>query len=241
MSVAVIVVAGGSGTRVGQEVNKVYLPIRQRATLTYSLETMQRATVVDEIVLVVRDEDRSAATAAAAAVPVTKPFHIVIGGSSRQLSELAGLEAIATPIESGEIDLVAIHDGARPFATNTLLESVLASARAEGGAIPGLFIDGPVYRREGGRIELLPAGGLRRVQTPQAFRARPLLEAYRRASAAGFEGIDTAETIERFADLTTMVVAGDPRNIKLTFVEDFFVAEDLALRWEPGCWLDAVD
>ena len=241
MSVAVIVVAGGSGTRVGQEVNKVYLPIRRRATLTYSLETLERATVVDEIVLVVRDEDRPAAAAAAAAVPISKPLHTVTGGSSRQLSELAGLEAIASSIESGEIDLVAIHDGARPFATTTLLESVLASARAKGGAIPGLVIDGPVYRREGGRIEPLPAGGLRRVQTPQAFRAQPLLEAYRRASAAGFEGIDTAETIERFADLTTVVVAGDPRNIKLTFVEDFFVAEDLALRWEPGCWLDAVD
>lgn len=240
MSVAVIVVAGGSGTRVGQEVNKVYLPIRRRATLTYSLETMQRATAVDEIVLVVRDEDRPAAIEAATAVPITKPLHMVTGGPSRQLSELAGLEAIAPSIESGLIELVAIHDGARPFASNTLLESVLDRARTEGGAIPGLMIDGPVYRREGSRIALLPAAGLRRVQTPQAFRAQPLLEAYRRASAAGFEGIDTAETVERFTDLTTVVVGGDPRNIKLTFVEDFFVAEDLALRWETGHWLDIV-
>lgn len=238
MSVAVIVVAGGSGRRVGQEVNKVYLPIRRRATLTYSLETLQRAIVVDEIVLVVRDEDRASALEAATAVPVTKPLHTVTGGSSRQRSELAGLEAIAPSIESGGIDLVAIHDGARPFATNALLESVLARARAAGGAIPGLMIDGPVYRREGSRIEPLPSTGLRRVQTPQAFRARPLLEAYRAAAAAGFEGIDTAETVERFSDLTTVVVAGDPRNIKLTFVEDFFAAEDLSLRWESGRWLD---
>jgi 2-C-methyl-D-erythritol 4-phosphate cytidylyltransferase len=239
MSVAVIVVAGGAGSRIGREVNKVYLPIRRRATLTYSLETLEQAPAVAEIVLVVRDEDRASAREAAAAVPITKPLHTVTGGSSRQLSELAGLEAIAPAIESGGIELVAIHDGARPFLTIALLESVLDRARTEGGAIPGLMIDGPVYRREGDRIALLPDGALRRVQTPQAFRAKPLLDAYRRAAEAGFEGADTAETVERFGEVTTVVVTGEPGNLKLTFVEDFFVAEDLALRWERGRWLQA--
>ena len=76
-----------------------------------------------------------------------------------------------------------------------------------------------------------------RVQTPQVFRARPLLEAYRASVAAGFEGVDTAETIERFSTLEVAVVPGDDRNIKITFVEDLFRAEELAANWDDGRWV----
>ena len=103
---------------------------------------------------------------------------------------------------------------------------------------PGLEVEEPLFRYEDGEVELLEQTSLRRVQTPQAFHAKPLLLAYRRAKQAGFQGVDTAETIERFSDLSITVVPGDPHNIKVTFVEDFFTAEDYALRWDTGRWVE---
>jgi 2-C-methyl-D-erythritol 4-phosphate cytidylyltransferase len=236
-AVAAIVLAGGSGSRVQRDVNKVYLPIRDRDMLEYSLETMDRSPRISRVVLVVREEDRARAETVIAETMTSKLSHVVIGGSSRHQSELAGLRAVASDIEAGEIDVVAIHDGARPFMTLDLLDGIIDAAIAHGGAIPGLTIEEPLYRNSGDAVTLLPLNSLRRIQTPQAFLAGPLLHAYEQSVRAGFEGVDTAETIERFTDLEIRIVPGDPRNIKVTFVEDFFAAEEYALEWEKGRWL----
>ncbi len=94
-----------------------------------------------------------------------------------------------------------------------------------------------MYRATSDGLTMLAPLNLRRVQTPQVFHARPLLEAYLASVAAGFEGVDTAETVERFSDLEVKVIPGDPRNIKITFVEDLFVAEEYALEWDKGEWV----
>ncbi len=161
---------------------------------------------------------------------------VVAGGPSRHESEYAGLTALSDAIDAGDIEIVAIHDGARPFMTLDLLDTVIEAARRTGGAIPGLTVEEPLFRVEGETASLLEPETLRRVQTPQAFRATPLLEAYRRAGATGYHGVDTAETIERYSDLSVSVVPGDPHNIKVTFVEDFFEAEGYAQDWEKGHW-----
>jgi 2-C-methyl-D-erythritol 4-phosphate cytidylyltransferase len=236
--VAAIVLAGGSGSRVQRDVNKVYLPIRERDMLEYSLQTMGRSATVDLVLLVVRSEDRGLAENLVAEMAPAKLTNVVVGGATRHASEQAGLEALAPAIEAGDIGVVAIHDGARPFMTTDLLESVLAAARRAGGAIPGLRPEEALYRVDGRTAHVISRETLRRVQTPQAFRARPLLDAYRRAAEAGFEGVDTAETVERFSDLEIAVVPGDPRNIKVTFVEDLFQAEEYALVWDTGGWTD---
>jgi len=231
-----IVLAGGSGARVDPAVNKVYLNLGDRTILGHSLETMQTSTVVDRIILVVRPVDRPRATEIVAQAHLSKLIAIVDGGATRQASEMAGLQAIAGEIESGGVDLVAIHDGARPFASLSLIEAVVAAARVSGGAIPALPVDERLYRAADDTAEPLSAATLVRVQTPQAFAARPLLAAYRSAATAGFAGFDTAETMEKFSNVAVRCVAGDPRNIKLTFVEDFFLAEELAARWQAGRW-----
>ena len=233
---AAIVLAGGSGSRVQADVNKVYLPIRGRDMLEYSLDTMDRSSAVASIVLVVRPSDVSAAKRLITEAGLSTPARITIGGTSRHRSEIAGLDTIRDEIVSGAIDLVAIHDGARPFMTLRLLEEVIETAQRFGGAVPGLAIDQPLYRAGPDELELLPGASLRRVQTPQAFRARSLLEAYDRSIEDGFEGVDTAETVERFSDLDVRIVAGDPRNIKVTFAEDLSSAGKYAGRWHDGAW-----
>jgi 2-C-methyl-D-erythritol 4-phosphate cytidylyltransferase len=237
MAVAAIVLAGGAGSRVRKNVNKVYLPVRDRDILAYSLETLGRSPRIARVVLVVREEDRGHAEFLAVETIASKPSNVVIGGPSRHLSELAGIRALADLIESGAIEIVAIHDGARPFLTHDLLNRLLDAAVSHGGAIPGLPIEAPLYRATSEGLRLLPSQDLRRVQTPQVFHARVLLEAYQASVAAGFEGVDTAETVERFSDLEVKVIPGDPRNIKITFVEDLFVAEEYALDWEKGGWV----
>jgi 2-C-methyl-D-erythritol 4-phosphate cytidylyltransferase len=237
LAVAAIVLAGGAGSRVRKDVNKVYLPIRDRNILAYSLETMERSPRISRVVLVVREEDRGHAELLAVETMASKLRNVVVGGSSRHLSELAGLRALADEIERGTIEIVAIHDGARPFMTHDLLNRLVDTAVCHGGAIPGLPIEAPIYRATSDGLTMLAPLNLRRVQTPQVFHARPLLEAYLASVAAGFEGVDTAETVERFSDLEVKVIPGDPRNIKITFVEDLFVAEEYALEWDKGEWV----
>lgn len=236
MITAAIILAGGSGSRLQQAVNKVYLPIRERPMLAYCLETFERAAAIERVVVVIREEDRKQAEQVLAEIPISKSTVVVEGGPTRHRSEMAGLEALADRIEASEIELVAIHDGARPFVTLALLEELIEAAR-RGGAVPGLPVEAPLYRVEAEQAAPLPEESLRRMQTPQIFLARPLLDAYRASIRFGEEGVDTAETIERFTDLDVEVVPGDPRNIKVTFVEDFFQAEEWATAWDKGRWL----
>ncbi len=233
--VTAIVLAGGSGTRVQAEVNKVYLPLRGCSILEYSLETMDRSPLVSQIVLVVREADIDLAESCIERIRST-PVRIVPGGRTRHHSEMAGVESVRGEIATGETDVVAIHDGARPFTTADLLQEVLRTADLHGGAVPALTLEETLYRVESDGLQLLDPLGLRRVQTPQAFRARPLLEAFEASLQAGFEGVDTAETIERYSELEVRTIDGDPRNIKITFNEDLSMAEELALGWDRGRW-----
>jgi 2-C-methyl-D-erythritol 4-phosphate cytidylyltransferase len=231
-----IVLAGGSGSRMDPTLNKIYLRIGGRSILAFSLDALERTPDVELIVLVTRPDDHARAAAALTEAGLTKACAIVDGGATRQESEMAGLESLAPAIESGEIKLVAIHDGARPFASRHLIESLFNEARRLGGAIPAVTLDEPLYGISDGYALPVSSGSLVRVQTPQTFAAAPLLAAYRAAARVGFTGFDTAETMEKFSNVTVGVVEGDVRNIKLTVLEDFAVAEDLARRWEGGQW-----
>lgn len=238
MSVAVIVLAGGSGSRARDDLNKVYAPVRGRSLLEYALETMELSPRVGRVVLVIREEDRDRAEQIVEDVMKSKPTRVVTGGLTRHLSEMAGLSALRADIERGTVDFVAIHDGARPFVTLELMDQLIDAMDEHGGAVPGLAIPEPLYRIDGERVELLPPDSLRRVQTPQVFEARDLLAAYETSIELGFEGVDTAETIERFSDLTVTVVPGDARNIKVTFAEDLGLAEEYAGEWDKGAWIE---
>lgn len=234
MTTVAIVLAGGSGSRMPQGDNKVYLPLAGRSLLSWSLAAFECSPAVDRIVLVVRDGEQERAAQVAKDINARKVRHIVPGGATRHESERAGLEAISAAIEKRVVRLVAIHDGARPFVTQQLVKRVVETAQRIGGAVPGLELDGEFVLRVDGNRPPVPVSTtkLRRVQTPQAFRALDLLMAHRRASSAGFDGVDTAASVERFSDLEVRVVPGDVRNIKVTFASDFLAAQEIALTWD---------
>jgi len=231
-----IVLAGGLGARVRSGINKVFLPVRDRAVLDYSVRTFQRASDVSRIVIAVRPEDRHRLdhlTGPAAGPPLST----VSGGVTRHQSEVSAIEFLATAIEAGAIDLIAIHDGARPFMTFELLDACVEAAVRFGGAVPGMPPEAPLYRMEEGAAVPLGGDALIRVQSPQVFKARRLLDAYRASVEAGFEGVDTAETMEKFSTVEVAIVPADERNMKVTFVEDLFRAEELAMNWDDGRWV----
>jgi 2-C-methyl-D-erythritol 4-phosphate cytidylyltransferase len=215
---AAAVLAGGSGTRLGGEGNKVYLPLAGRPLLAWSLTAFAQAPSVGRLVLVTRPADRPYAQQAAHGIGV----EVVDGGAARHDSEWAALRLLAPAIRAGEVDVVAVHDGARPVVSRTLIEAAIAAARAHGAAVPGVPIT------EVTTADLTPVDGtLVRVQTPQAFRADLLLEAYTRADADGFAGTDTAACVERYAGIAVHCIPGDPRNLKVTYRPDLALAERL--------------
>lgn len=232
--VAAVVLAGGRGDRLGNEDNKVYLPIRGRPMLAYSLDTLERAEIVKTLVVVAREEDYP--VLAPLLADLSLPARVVAGGPTRHQSEAAGLRALAAEVERGDLDLIAVHDGARPFMTIELLVACVDLAAQLGGAIPGLPAESEIRSVDHHRVSPVDMTTLIRVQTPQVFEARGLITAYVGAAAAGFEGADTAATVERFSDLTIGVVPGDRRNLKVTLPTDLEMAAGHASDWQDGHW-----
>lgn len=230
---AAVVLGAGTGSRVGARidgvpVNKVLLPLGGVPVLARSLLTALEA--AGRVVLVVRAEEVGiVAEAIGPHLPADAEVSVVAGGASRHGSEWAALRALASEVEAGSIELVAIHDGARPLASVELWRACLTAAREHGGAVPAVAMPG-LLGHDLAR-PTLPAGGLLAgMQTPQAFRAAPLLAAYRSASADGFEGTDTASCFAAYTDLPVVAVPGSATNLKVTFPEDLALAERLLAR-----------
>lgn len=220
MPAALVVLAAGSGTRVGAAVNKVLLPVAGESVVARSLRTALDVADVARVVLVVRRGDEAAIADAVEALLGEREVLLVVGGSDRHASEWAALQALRPVIEAGEIDVVAIHDAARPLADVALYDAVLAAAREHGGAIPVVPVAGLLGPR--GVVE---SGAV--VQTPQAFAAGVLLAAYTSAEEGDFSGTDTASCLETYGDVAIAAVAGSPTNVKVTYAEDVALAERL--------------
>jgi 2-C-methyl-D-erythritol 4-phosphate cytidylyltransferase len=221
-----IVLAAGMGTRVGADGNKAYLPLAGRAMVAWSVDAFARTTDVDRTVLVHRRGERDLAKNMLDSEFPSAAIELVEGGDTRHLSEFNVLRYLSADITAGAVDAVLIHDAARPLADPELIRAALSMAREFGGAIPALPASDVVRTDADGRLS--PAGAtLMRVQTPQAFRASPLLDAYLAAAAEAFEGTDTSSCVERFTDVDVRVFPGTATNLKVTYPHDLAVAERL--------------
>jgi 2-C-methyl-D-erythritol 4-phosphate cytidylyltransferase len=222
VSAAVVILAAGSGSRVGAETNKVLLPLGDGTVLGHSVRTVLDVEDVTRLVIGVRAGDEDAVRVAVAPLLGEHEALLVIGGATRHASEGAALRALEADVATGEVDVIAVHDGARPLAGAELFEATFRAAREHGGAVPVVELPG-LLNGDLRRVD----GTLVGVQTPQAFRAGPLLGAHRRAAEEGYETTDTAACFERYTDLPVVTVPGGPGNLKVTFPEDLAVAERL--------------
>jgi 2-C-methyl-D-erythritol 4-phosphate cytidylyltransferase len=222
--VAMIVVAAGSGVRMMAPVNKIFLRLGGQPILQRTLEALSRIPAIDQIVTVASAADRERCETLIRESRISTPHRLVNGGATRHASEFNGLLALAADIESGRLDVVLVHDAVRPFVDEHEVEELIVTARRTGAALPMI--------PAGDHLVTVDAqGGIRRAeeslwlaQTPQAFNARIVLEAHRRAAEEAFAGTDTASVVEHAGHAVAMVV-GRRENIKITTTDDLLLAE----------------
>jgi 2-C-methyl-D-erythritol 4-phosphate cytidylyltransferase len=227
-TVAVILCAG-QGTRMRAAQNKVFLPVAGKPILLHAIEAFTRAAEVDELLLVAHpDEVAWVRSEVVARWGLRTVRDVIAGGATRHQSEQHALDALRPRIVAGEIGVVLIHDGARPFAEPAEIDELVRVARSTGGALLATAVpDDEVIARvddDATVTALYPAAGLWRAQTPQAFEAGALLAAYDAARATGFDGTDTAATFEH-AGHPVHIVPGQHRNFKVTTPSDLVRAE----------------
>jgi 2-C-methyl-D-erythritol 4-phosphate cytidylyltransferase len=223
-AVKVIVAAAGLGRRMNSKINKPYMLIKGRPVLAYSLDILDAFPAVTEIVVVANfAEIEYCQEEIIRKYAYKKVTAIIPGGRERQDSVWNGLMALGN-----QEGWVAIHDGARPFLTPALLQELLQAARRWGAAIPGLWARDTlkVVDSEAWVMNTLDRSKIMAVQKPQVFDLPLLINAYRMAYADGIYGTDDSSIFERYAG-RVKVVAGDPRNLKITTPEDLRVAEAL--------------
>ena len=214
---AAILAAGGRGERAASsgEGLKQFRELAGRPLVTWSIDAL-RSAGCDPIVVVVPEEHLSDAAALLASYEVV----LTSGGATRQASVVSGLDEISA-------ETVVIHDGARPLVTEDLIKRALEPLDRYDGAIVGIPMDETLKRAEEDRvIGTVDRRDLWRVQTPQAFRTPVLRQAHERARADGFVGTDDAALVERNGGSVTLV-KGSRLNIKVTYPEDFALAEAL--------------
>lgn len=236
-----VVLAAGIGSRVGADGNKAYLRLAGKSMLSWSVRAVADTAEIGRVILVHRRGERDVAARALSDDLPGVPVELVEGGDSRHESEFNMLRHIAADIEGGSVDIVLVHDAARPLAGPGLMRAALDTARSYGGAVPAVAATGLARPLPGGGFELLTQR-LVRVQTPQAFRSGPLLEAYRRAAAEAFDGTDTSACVQHFTDVDVRVFPGAATNLKVTYPPDIRLAEHLLAgsgntgrRTHPAC------
>ena len=217
--IASIVLAAGSGTRFGHSMNKVWLQLNGKHIISRSLANSVDSFTDVRSILVINPDDEEFAREALRKDGMPTSIEIMHGGASRHESEYNALQYLKSDIAARKIDLVLIHDGARPLATPQIFAAIAEGAHKHGGAIPTIALD--PHEMDAARDETVA-----RVQTPQGFRAQELLEAYEKAAVQGFIGTDTAACMEKFfPDVKTVAVPGDVFNIKITYPQDLAIAE----------------
>lgn len=219
MRIAVVVLAAGSGSRFGNATNKVWLPLSGRRIISRSLTNAVKSFPGCRAILVINPLDAALANQVLEREAPHIDIELVNGGGTRHDSEYNALMHLAPSINDGSVNVVLIHDGARPLATSLLFHDVARTAHLHGGALPAIVVD-PF------EIDFRSENQIVRVQTPQAFRAKELLSAYQQAHKDGFVGTDTAACMERyFPEIENIAVAGEVQNVKITYPQDLVIAE----------------
>jgi len=247
MKVSAIVVAAGASLRAGPGIPKPWRLLAGRTVLLWSVDAFAAAGVED-IVVVVASGWEDAAKQELAGIDGCR---CIIGGATRALSVQAGLGAIDMPDDR----IVMIHDAARPLLTAKHIGQLVEALKTADGALPAIPVADTLKRTTQDGVETVSRDGLWRAQTPQAFRLGMLRQAYL-SWPASREPTDDASIVEHSGGKIALI-PGDPSLLKLTYPEDFDMAEALvqgrrttrvgfgidAHRWGPGdaVWLCGVE
>jgi 2-C-methyl-D-erythritol 4-phosphate cytidylyltransferase len=211
MKTVAIIVAGGQGKRMGRP--KQFIKIAGKPMLAWTVDAFQRVKAVDGIILVVTPDQQ----ALAAKIRASKIIAIVPGGKQRQDSVQSGLAALPKGVQ-----IVLIHDGARPAVLATTINGTIKAARQHGAAIAAVPVKDTikrVARRELRIINTLEREGLWAAQTPQTFTVPLIKKAYEQLK---HDVTDDAAVVEKFG-IPVQIIMGSYSNLKVTTPEDLAI------------------
>ena len=216
-----VVLAAGNSQRMGKD--KILMPIGGAPVIAHTLKALQSSDRIDEIVIVTKYESIQEIADICNEHGISKASRVIRGGKTRLESALIGVSNV-----SEKATLIAIHDGARPFVTEKLIDRVVHAAKTHSAAAPAVTASDTVrLLNSKGAVTATPARALvALVQTPQVFLAELIKAALTRAMDKGFRVTDDCSAVEAMGYKVT-IVAGEADNIKLTTTRDIYAAEGI--------------
>ena len=222
MNIAIIA-AAGAGTRMASDRPKQFLLLAGTPVIFHTLKVFEECDTIQEVIVVLPAEESAGFLSMAGKNGLRKVARVVPGGATRAESVKRGLMAI----RSATAEIVAVHDGVRPFVTVDEINSVVAAAHADGAAILVAPVTDTIKQvNDRAVVQTLDRDVLRRALTPQCFRYELLREAYQRADVSDPSLTDESALVEQLGHRVS-IVEGSARNIKITTAEDLVVAEAL--------------
>lgn len=224
MSNIAVIIAGGSGNRMGQDIPKQFINVYDKPVLIYTLEGFQQHSDIDAIGVVCIDGWENMVQAYANQFNITKLKWIIKGGSSAQESIYNGVKQLDGMASAD--DIIIIHDGIRPLVEPFVLTDVISTARQHGNAVTSLPYNEQIFvvsqDDETTTTEYIPRETLRRVSTPQAYRYDLLSAKYDEAytKSIGIHGSNYTNTMMVQLGVRLHFAAGSDKNIKLTTKDD---------------------
>jgi 2-C-methyl-D-erythritol 4-phosphate cytidylyltransferase len=222
MNIAIIA-AAGAGTRMASDRPKQFLLLAGTPVIFHTLKVFEQCDSINEVIVVLPAEESAGFLSMAGKMGLRKVARVVPGGATRAESVKRGLMSI----RSATAEIVAVHDGVRPFVTVEEINDTIAAAQADGAAILVAPLTDTIKQvSDQSVVKTLDRRGLRRALTPQCFRYELLREAYQRVDINDPSLTDESALVEQLGRRVS-VVEGSARNIKITTAEDLVVAEAL--------------
>lgn len=227
MKVSAIIPAAGSGERFGEE--KQFKLLSGRPLFFHTLKLFLQSDYIDEIIVAVPSANVDSTHRDVLSMSAGKPVKVVAGGTRRQDSVKNGID-----VSSSDSTLVCIHDAARPFVTEDLIQRSISACEFADGAVVGIPSKDTVKFSENGLVkETLDREKIWLAQTPQCFHKNKLLQALYYAETENLTGTDESALMEAMG-FSIKLVEGDSNNFKITTKDDWIRAEIVAVRQEQG-------
>ncbi|MCD8049671.1 MAG: 2-C-methyl-D-erythritol 4-phosphate cytidylyltransferase [Clostridia bacterium] len=235
MNIALII-AGGVGNRMGQDIPKQFLNVRDKPVIVYTMERFQRCGAIDVIAVVCIEGWETMLRAYANQFEITKLKHIIPGGRNGQESIRNGVEELMR--HYGENDVVLVHDAIRPMVSETIIEGCAAATKKYGNAVTIVPCQEAMLETEDGETATkdFPRDNLKRTQTPQGFYLGDLAWAHKEALKRGITNSIASCTLMTNLGERIYFCPGSEKNIKLTTVDDIEIFKAL-LAAERDEWL----
>ncbi|MCH5148199.1 MAG: 2-C-methyl-D-erythritol 4-phosphate cytidylyltransferase [Clostridiales bacterium] len=220
-----LIIAGGSGHRMGQDIPKQFLTVNEKPIIIYTLENFQNNDNIDEILVVCIEGWHDVLKAYARQFNITKLKYVIDGGATAQESIRNGVNKLYSEYKGDHC--VIIHDGIRPLVDETVLNDVIDKCQAFGNGVTALPYNEQIFikKDEKSTNKYIPRETLMRVSTPQAYKLEKLYSCYKKAfeNNIGITGSSYVNTMMAELGETLYFAKGSDKNIKLTTKDDLYI------------------